>query len=338
MKTNDKKTAHILYLMELLAKGRELYKQDTDLQNELHVSERTLGRYLEEIHELYTDIVLTEKRKKEFTDRKVTVYRVVDPRKEVAETLRFFLENDNDLSWILQLLHKHDPSVLEDVGLVQETIDRVLDREKDVFVFNSKPFELMESNRQKNIFKNLRDAVRRREYRNIDYDYEGAESYKDVKCLKIVFSENNWYLAAETDEGKFKWFRISFIDNVSYSKKNGYQKKELEKYLPFFERFENPMTLYGVEPQKAVIMAHPYIAKYFKKGMKPFFRSQTFLRENEDGSVEFSVDYTQPLEILPFVKKWAPGLEILKPRSLVDTYVEDLRKTLEIHERRTDDE
>lgn len=47
-----------------------------------------------------------------------------------------------------------------------------------------------------------------------------------------------------------------------------------------------------------------------------------------DGSVVFSVDYTQVLEILPFVKQWLPELEILEPKELKDAYAEDLRKAL----------
>lgn len=323
-----KKVFHLYHLMRRLARGEELSSKDEYLAEELGVNERTLRRYLKEIYELYPDIVVTEKKPIYRGGRRVTVYRVVDPRKDVSEVLRFFLENDNDLSWVFQLLHEQDPTLLEEAGEAKEAIEKTLQKDKDVFLFNSKPFEMMETKRQQRIFGNLRDAVRLREYRNIDYDYNGLERYKDVKCLKIVFSQNNWYLAGETKEGHFKWFRISFVDNVSYSKKNGYQKKELEKYVEFFRRFEGPMTLYGVEPKRARLKAHPYVARYFREEMKPFFKSQTFVREEEDGSVEFTMDYTQPLEILPFVKNWSPGLEILEPRELIDEYVKELEASL----------
>jgi len=31
---------------------------------------------------------------------------------------------------------------------------------------------------------------------------------------------------------------------------------------------------------------------------------------------------------LPFIKKWAPSLEILEPKELIDEYIKDLKKAL----------
>lgn len=324
------KINHIFTLMQMLSEGRELYAQDTRLQDELDgVNERTLRRYLEEIHTLYQDMIVTHKKPKEFADRKVTVYRVIDPKKDVSDVLRFFLENDNELSWVLQLLVEQDPTLLEYADEAKDAIQRSISKESDVFLFVSKPFELFEDAKQKNIFKNLRDAVKRMVYRNIEYNYNGTVSFKDVKCLKIIFSENNWYLAGETSDGKFRWFRLSFISNVSYSSKNSYQKHILEKYDSFFERIENPFTLFDADTQEARIVAKKEVAHYFKEGMKPFFKSQKFIRQNDDGSVEFSVKYTQPMEILPFVKKWMPSLKIVAPNSLKELYRDDLRSVLD---------
>ena len=96
--TINKKINHIYLLLERLAGGEELYAQDEEIREELKISERTLDRYLKDIHELYGKIVLTEKKKKEFTDRKVTIYRVADRKKDVSTILKFFIENSNDLS------------------------------------------------------------------------------------------------------------------------------------------------------------------------------------------------------------------------------------------------
>jgi len=115
--------------------------------------------------------------------------------------------------------------------------------------------------------------IKRREYRNILYKYDEVKEYKNVKCLKIIFSENNWYLADEIEEREFRLFRISFIEKVSYSLKNSYQKRVLKKYEECFKQIENPMTLCNKEPKRAKIKAHKEIAKYFKGDMKQFFNS-----------------------------------------------------------------
>jgi hypothetical protein len=71
---------------------------------------------------------------------------------------------------------------------------------------------------------------------------------------------------------------------------------------------QNAFTLYGVTPKTVTIKALPEVSQYFKEGMKKFFKSQKFIEEQKDGSVVFSLQYTQPLEILPFIQKWMPSL------------------------------
>jgi len=104
----------------------------------------------------------------------------------------------------------------------------------------------------------------------------------------------------------------------------------LEKYNSFFKTFQNSMTLYAVEKKKAILQTTPKVAKYFKKDMKKFFSSQEFIKEMDDGSVRFSIEFTQPLEILPFIKRWLPDITIIEPNELKEQYRKDLQKMLEV--------
>jgi predicted DNA-binding transcriptional regulator YafY len=63
--------------------------------------------------------------------------------------------------------------------------------------------------------------------------------------------------------------------------------------------------------------------------MKKFFPSQQFIKKEND-SVIFSVEYTQPLEILPFIKKWMPNLVILEPTELKEELKNEIQKMLNI--------
>jgi len=87
------------------------------------------------------------------------------------------------------------------------------------------------------------------------------------------------------------------------------------------------LTLYGKIPKKAKILATKEIAHYFKKDMKKFLPSQKFIEENENGII-FELTYTQPKEILPFIKKWLPNLIILSPNELNEELKKDLEKYL----------
>ena len=110
-------------------------------------------------------------------------------------------------------------------------------------VYKNSPFEELGSDKQKDIFRSLKSAIINKEYRDISYVYDEPRVHKQAIPLKLIFMEQNWYVA--------------IID--------------------------------------------------------------------QDGSVEFSVEYTQSIEILPFVKKWLPDLKILFPLSLKEELDEQLR-------------
>jgi hypothetical protein len=140
--------------------------------------------------------------------------------------------------------------------------------------------------------------------------------------------DNNWYIAIASQEKSFLLLRLAFITHVEYSKKETYQPTQIEKYFKYLKNIQNPMTLYGVDKEVAHLLASPKVAKYFKPNMKKLLSSQTFIAEREDGSVEFTLEYTQPLEILPFIKRWLPDVKIISPSSLQDVMIDDLREFL----------
>ncbi|MBE3606704.1 hypothetical protein CCAL13119_07075 [Campylobacter sp. RM13119] len=45
--------------------------------------------------------------------------------------------------------------------------------------------------------------------------------------------------------------------------------------------------------------------------MKPFFYLAKIYKRARWGSVEFSINFTQDMDILPFIKRWLPDIEIL---------------------------
>lgn len=338
--TINKKINHIFLLLGKLATGQELYAQDEQLQEELFgnnselkdarkANERSLRRYLDDIYTLYSNMIITEKKTKEFADRKVTIYRTTDKR-DVSDVLKFFLEQKNDLTWIIQMLHEQDPSLLLELeSSTKAAIETELKEDEDIFLFKSKPFEILDEPDEQKVFTSLKQGVKNHEYRNIYYK-AGTPAFIDVKCLKLVYSQNNWYIAVEIETGELRLIRIQFISHVSYSQKSNYQKSILSKYEDYFSNFQNPMTLSNATQKQAIIKALPPIAKYFKEDMKPFFKSQRFIRHNDDYSVEFSIDYTQPIEILPFIKEWLPNMQLLGPDSLMKKLKQDLEASISL--------
>ena len=72
-----------------------------------------------------------------------------------------------------------------------------------------------------------------------------------------------------------------------------------------------------------MIRALPETAYYFDEGMKKFLSSQTFVEKLDDGSVIFTLSYTQPLEVLPFIQRWLPYL-ILEDGEVKDALVKNI--------------
>ena len=314
--TINKKINHIYLLLEKLANGEELYPQNPRLQSELDVNERTLRRYLEDIYSLYPHIVLTQKTQKEFSDRKVTVYKVANKEQDVSNIFRFFLQNSDDLSWLLQVVYENNPALLKDYeDDTKKSLEKILKDDEDIFLFVNSPFEEMDNKAFSANFKALKTAVKNHEYKNIQYNYMQQEHLEDVKCLKIIYTDNNWYVAIETKEEQLRLLRIAFIEKLHYSNKLYYHKTVLQKYSKYFKNIQNAMSL-NKTPQTALLVASKNVSIYFQKGMKKFFPSQRYIKTLDDGSVEFSIDYTNDMEILPFIKKWLPDITIVEPIEL----------------------
>ncbi|MDR0676856.1 MAG: WYL domain-containing protein [Elusimicrobiota bacterium] len=322
----NNKTVHILTLLKKLCNGEELYPQKKSILNELEVDTRTLERYLKEIKDFFGNAILTEKRFIESRTKSLTTYRMIDEN-DIIKLLKILLEKDsNDISWIFPLVYENDMKFLKELNnKIRDAITKNMKKNNDIFLFKANPFE----DTQNVFFTKLQKAIKNMEYRDIIYEYKEKEALKNVKCLKLIFINSNWYLACEEKNQKFRLLRISFIKDVAYPKtKTGYQRSILLKYKTYFENMQNAMTLQDVKPQKAILCADKNIACYFKEEMKPFFISQQFIRENSDGSIVFSILYTQPLEILPFIKNWLPNIKILEPQSLKAELKKELKKAL----------
>jgi predicted DNA-binding transcriptional regulator YafY len=328
MTNRQNKLFHLLRLMGYMLKGRELYIQDRTLTDELGVDERTLRRYLEEIEENYDDLIVCDKQNKIIGGRKVTVYRTIDPTKDIADILSFFINNDaQGMGWLMQLIHTNDPMILKGFDDDQKkALQLQMNNDKDIVLFRTNPLENLMNEETEKWLKLLKNAVKNHEYRSFQYTYNhNTELLEDLKCLKLIFMKNNWYLATENEERGFRLLRVVFMDKIDYSKKTSYQKNVLDRYDDFFATMQNPMSLPLVPKKTAILKVHGRIAIYFKESMKKFMESQTFIREEEDGVV-FSVEYTQPLEVLPFIKEWLPDMEILEPKNLREMLIDELQK------------
>ena len=81
-----------------------------------------------------------------------------------------------------------------------------------------------------------------------------------------------------------------------------------------------------IEPFEVKLYADKNATKYFKRRPLPTQKIETF---SDDGTMEFSVNITHEMEILPLVKYWIPHLFILEPAWVKEMIEEDTQEYLD---------
>jgi hypothetical protein len=301
-------------VLEEFQSKKTLDSYDVGLLDRLSISNKQLGRILEDTCGAFDSI-------ESFKEGKKTAYKLIKPIDIFTEAF----DNSEEVGWIFQLAHEGDKSIFND-------LKKYAKKSQELYMFKNSPFEDISNVESKEHFKRLKNIIKARDYAKLTFMYDD-KVYDNLKCLKLVFIDNNWYIAYIDMENKLSFGRVSFIKRVDFASKSGcFQPSSVIKHLSFLQNsVQNSLTLYEVENKKAQLKATPMIAKYFKKDMKKFLSSQKFIKELEDGSIIFEVSYTQELEILPFVQKWLPDIEILEPQELRIAYAKKLEEGFKKH-------
>lgn len=287
---------------------RTLDAYDQHLQDALGLGYRQIERILDELAIEYSNIEKIKIGRKK-------AFKLIKP----IDILEEALNEQTDIGWLFSMVHEADPETFK-------KLENYTDKNKSIYKFVNTPFEDLSTLEEKDTFKKLRRAVENREYIKLKFSYSD-EIYDNLKCLKLIFIDNNWYIAYVNPEDILRLGRISFIQKVDYASKiESFQLSKVEKHISFLEHdLQNSMTLYNVKPKKAILKATNKISIYFEKDMKKFFLTQKFIEKTKDESIIFSIEYTQELEILPFIQKWIPDLIILEPQELKDNYLTKIK-------------
>jgi len=302
----------ILKLMKhfTLYKGEEIDSYDTQLQDDLDIGQRQLARELKIFqHEFSNNIVEIKKGKR-------VVYKLVRP----IEILEEIYKHDVELDYLFYML--------EDIDDKSEVLYRWNEISKKVnkpYLFFNTPYEDIKSLEKKQNFQIIKEAIGKSNV--IDIYLNNGDSYKNTKPLKMLFSDGNWYIAYIHND-LLQYNRINFIKKVE-KKSDKFYELEFDKYKNWFDsKFQNTFSRFEKSPKKAKLYATPTIARYFRLGTKKFFKSQQFIEETKEGGVIFSLEYTEIMEILPFIKKWLPNLLVIEPQELKEEFRKDIISAL----------
>jgi hypothetical protein len=291
---------------------KQLTAYDEVLRDRLELSPKQIDRLIRELMDEFDSIVLVDGNRKR-------TYQLIKPIDLFVEAF----DKSEDIGWLFNMAHDGDPEVFKE-------LEEFTNESKHIYKFQNTPFEDVSTLEEKDIFKKLKRAVSNREYIKIQNKFTD-EIFDNLKCLKLLFIDNNWYLAFIDSEDMLRLARVSFIKRVDYaSKVESFQLSKVQKQLDFLEHnLQNAMTLYNVDNKVAKLKAAPFIARYFYQDMKKFLPSQEFIEKCDDGSIIFTITYTQYLEVLPFIQSWMPNLTIIEPQELKDEYLKKLNQGID---------
>lgn len=200
---------------------------------------------------------------------------------------------------------------------------------KKCYEFKTKPFENFKSDSV--LLKELEHKIKHQKYINIEYDINGKINKFEVKPYKIIFINENFYLACEIESEKleFAMYRLSKIKSIEDTPKTYYKNIEIEDFI---KDIQTPFSFYKRDYKKHLITVILEVDKskayYFEN--KKYLKSQEKLETLENGNLLIKYKVTQEMEIEELVKRWIPFVKVIEPLSLKEKIDSDLTKYLSL--------
>ena len=206
-------------------------------------------------------------------------------------------------------------------------IEQKLKESRKLYIFKNKPFESKKENYDN--IKTLERVIYHQKYIKIKYFLKYRVATYEVKPYKIVFMNENFYLACEIDNQPFEFslYRISKIKSIKETSKTFYKNREIEDFIEFmqtpFARYKRGYRNHLIE----VVLEVDKSKAYFFEA-KRFLNSQKVKEKLENGNLLLTYKITQELEIEELIKRWLPYVWVIEPLSLKEKIEGELREYL----------
>ena len=197
------------------------------------------------------------------------------------------------------------------------------------YEFKNKPLESKKDDYK--LFKKLEHAIEFQKYLILEYpNANGIIEKKEVKPYKIVFMQENFYLACEVEHEhyEFSMFRISKIRSTEDTNKTYQKNPDINEFIKFMQ---TPFAIYKQDFRKHLIDVTLEVdkSKAFFFHAKKHLRSQTILDTKENGNIIVTYKVTQLREIDALIKKWLPFVHVIEPLALKEHIHKELQAYLE---------
>lgn len=260
-----------------------------DLSEKFSLSTRTIQSYLKKLKEDYG----LKKDKKYYYFPNAYRHIEVDERVQMSTALMIALYKN--------AMPNIEKSVLQNF--------KQIPKESDLFLFDT-DFQAVEN---ETYFNQITGAVIHE--RAIHFNYKNMKNetaVKNVYPLKITNISGYWYLMAyDLEKEKIKTFYFNNITDLIVSKNESYLSYEqILKLSKKSKELKSPW--FNDEIKSVTLKIHGDPVLYIKRKTGETF---TILEENKR-SLLVEMQYYNDVEVLTFVKKWLPFIEIVNNEKL----------------------
>ena len=217
---------------------------------------------------------------------------------------------------------------------IDESDKKILENEikksKDCYEFISKPFESKKGD--ETLLKDLENAIHHKRYIKVIYNTLSGTQEFNLKPYKIVFINENFYLASENTDERFKFtmLRLSQIESLELLKEQFHHNPDIKDFI---KQLQTPFPLYKPNFREHLIKVLIHVdkdkAKFFK--LKKYLPSQNIEKENADTSLLVSFQVSQEREMEELIKKWIPYIKVIEPLSLKEKIESELKQYLNLN-------
>ena len=195
-----------------------------------------------------------------------------------------------------------------------------------LYSFKNKPFENKAA--EYDLLKKMERAIYHNRVVYINYDVDGEIQQFEVKPYRIVFMQENFYLACEVlnQEFLFTIFRISNIKDVIDTSRTFHANYDI---IDFIDQMQTPFARYTPQFKQNKIE----VVLEVDQSKARFFRAKKFLpsqktTELDNGNLQLRYTVTRELEVEELIKKWLPHIKVISPVSLKEHIAQQLAEYL----------
>jgi len=212
--------------------------------------------------------------------------------------------------------------IAQQKSLVSKRTQALIDKSMSVYDFKSRPFENI---RNKEIIKKLEHAIKFNKVVTLRYRRERVLTVSRFYPYKILFLNENFYLAGENASLKspFEFRRISMIEEITHTNKTFRRRKEI---IDFIKRIQTPWAEFGKEEIVVKLRIAKKVRRFFM--MKKYLPSQEVVQTFANGDIEVHYRVSSLRELEEYIVKWLPHVEILAPKGLQKMLRQTLKEKL----------